>query len=87
MLARSGDSSGSKPRGYLGRVETNELSDFVVWDLLVGHQAAHVAHGDAEPFGELVDGQQLRNHPDVGHASPSLLFTSALKLQPPLLPL
>src|SRR5262245_31473427 len=85
MLARSGDSSGPEPLGYLGRVEPNELSDLVVGDLLVRYQAAHVAHGDPEPCGELVDGQQLWDGADVGHASPSLLLTSALKLQPPLL--
>jgi hypothetical protein len=47
----------SEPFGYLARIEPDEPANLEVGDPFLGDQAAHVTHGDAEPFGELVDGQ------------------------------
>jgi hypothetical protein len=69
----------------LVRVETHQFADLQVWHTFLGDQAAHVADGDAETIGELVDGEYLGNGAEIGHCSPCLLFTSVLKLQPPLL--
>jgi hypothetical protein len=45
-----------EPFGYLTRIEPDEPSNFEVGDPFLGDQAAHMTLGDAEGFGELIDG-------------------------------
>jgi len=52
-------------------VEADELADLQVRDASFGDEAADVTGGDAELFGELVDGEEVGDGLDCGHGSVS----------------
>jgi hypothetical protein len=62
-----GDSGVVEPAVDLLGVEADELADLEIGDATFGDQSPDVAGAGAEPFDELVDGQQVRQCLGVGH--------------------
>ena len=48
-----------EPARDLVRIEADEAADFEIWESPFGDLAANMADGDAEVFGELLDGEEV----------------------------
>jgi hypothetical protein len=71
-----------EPVGDLRRVEADELADFQVRDAPLGDEPADVADGDAELFGELVDGEEVGDGLGGGHGWVSGVVSVAVSEDP-----